>query len=75
MAFGWGKAAISNYHLSLKNPELTTPPPSTDESADAYQQVQNADDEHKGSLTHELIAGAAAFIAFKHFEDKQRSEG
>lgn len=49
--------------------------PIAGESNDAVQQVENTDDEHKGSLTHEAIAGAASFYAFKKFEDEQRAKG
>ncbi|KAH8702335.1 putative CipC-like antibiotic response protein [Talaromyces proteolyticus] len=33
------------------------------------------DQPHEGKLSHELIAGAASFEAFKAFEDHRRSEG
>jgi hypothetical protein len=44
------------------------------ESEDAYKQVQD-DGENNGSFGHEAIAGAAAFGAFKMYEDKQRKDG
>ncbi|RFU25887.1 hypothetical protein B7463_g10454, partial [Scytalidium lignicola] len=43
-----------------------------DQSQDDYQQVQ---EHHEGKLSHELVAGAASFGAFKIFEDRQRAEG
>jgi len=43
------------------------------ESHDAYQEVQNSD--HQAKLSHEVVAGGAAFTAFKMFEDRQRKEG
>jgi len=55
-----------------------------DESHDAYQQVYNQDqdqynggpdDPNQGKFSHELVAGAASFEAFKLFEDRQRKEG
>ncbi|KAI5789260.1 putative CipC-like antibiotic response protein [Pyronema domesticum] len=46
------------------------------ESHEAYEQVKNSEGrEHEGSFSHELIAGAAAFEAFKAFENHQRREG
>jgi hypothetical protein len=43
---------------------------------ESYKQVYgNGGQEHDGSFTHELIAGAASFEAMKAFEDKQRREG
>lgn len=44
------------------------------ESEDAYKQVQD-DDQNTGSFSHEAIAGAASFGAFKMYEDKQRKDG
>jgi len=43
------------------------------ESHEAYQEVNNAPNEAK--FSHEALAGAAAFGAFKMFEDKQRDDG
>jgi hypothetical protein len=43
------------------------------ESEDAYNQVQQGD--NQSSFGHEAIAGAASFGAFKMFEDHQRKEG
>jgi hypothetical protein len=52
------------------------------DSADAYQQVNNDQnsydpnaDPNTGSFGHEAVAGAAAFGAFKYYEDQQRKEG
>ncbi|KAF2229232.1 hypothetical protein EV356DRAFT_580971 [Viridothelium virens] len=45
------------------------------ESHDAYQQVYDDNQENKASLSHELIAGGAAFTAFKAFEDDKRKKG
>lgn len=38
-----------------------------------YDQAYN--DDHKGSLSHEVLAGAASFAALKHFEDDRRKDG
>ncbi|KAF2090682.1 putative CipC-like antibiotic response protein [Saccharata proteae CBS 121410] len=45
------------------------------ESHDAYQEVYNKDEGNQSSLSHELVAGGAAFAGFKAFEDHQRKEG
>jgi hypothetical protein len=37
--------------------------------------VYGGQEEHKGKFSHELIAGAASFEAFKAFEDHRRKEG
>ncbi|KAI9740482.1 MAG: hypothetical protein M1834_005062 [Cirrosporium novae-zelandiae] len=44
---------------------------------DAHRQVYREDGgpEHQAKLSHELIAGGAAFEGFKKFEDHQRAEG
>ena len=49
----------------------------TDKNEDNYQQVYENDnfEENKASLGHEAIAGGAAFMGFKMFEDRQRKEG
>lgn len=49
----------------------------TGESEDSYERVYNNDnfEEHKSKLSHEVIAGGAAFAGFKAFEDSQRREG
>ncbi|KAK9323916.1 hypothetical protein V1517DRAFT_319231 [Lipomyces orientalis] len=42
------------------------------------QQIYNSEytpEEHKAKFSHEAIAGAASFGAFKVFEDRQRQEG
>jgi len=44
-----------------------------EDSHDAYQQVN--DDGNRAELSHEVLAGGAAFGAFKLFEDRQRKEG
>jgi hypothetical protein len=64
-----------SFLLYKRRSQLTSSLIPPGESADAFNQVQNTDDDHKGSLTHELIAGAAAFFAFKKFEDSKRAEG
>ncbi|KAL1602091.1 hypothetical protein SLS59_005259 [Nothophoma quercina] len=48
-----------------------------DKSEDSYEQVYNNDnfEENKSSLSHEVVAGGAAFAGFKAFEDHQRNEG
>jgi hypothetical protein len=43
------------------------------ESEQSYNDVQQSD--NQSSFSHEAIAGAASFGAFKIFEDRQRSEG
>lgn len=47
------------------------------DSEQSYDRVYNNDnfEEHKSSLSHEVIAGGAAFAGFKAFEDHQRKEG
>ncbi|KAJ9371855.1 hypothetical protein DTO282F9_3180 [Paecilomyces variotii] len=46
------------------------------ESEDAHRRVYRGEGEqHEGKFSHELIAGAASFEAFKKFEDHQRKEG
>jgi hypothetical protein len=47
---------------------------STDDSQQHHENVYGQK-EHEGKLSHELIAGAASFEAFKVFEDHRRSEG
>lgn len=44
-----------------------------DESEQAHEQVYGG--QHEGKLSHELIAGAASFEAFKAYEDKKEREG
>ncbi|KAA8895943.1 hypothetical protein FN846DRAFT_967326 [Sphaerosporella brunnea] len=44
-----------------------------EESHREYQEYSG--EEHQAKLSHEVLAGAAAFGAFKVFEDRQRSEG
>lgn len=51
---------------------------SAGESHEQYNQVYDNDgqqQDHQGSLGHEVIAGGASFAAFKAFEDHQRKEG
>ncbi|CRG87250.1 hypothetical protein PISL3812_04267 [Talaromyces islandicus] len=45
-----------------------------DDSQKHHENVYGQE-EHKGKLSHELIAGAASFEAFKAFEDHRRKEG
>jgi hypothetical protein len=45
-----------------------------DESQNSHEQVYGGQ-RHEGKLSHELIAGAASFEAFKAFEDHRRAEG
>lgn len=45
-----------------------------DESENSHGQVYGGQP-HEGKLSHELIAGAASFEAFKAFEDHRRAEG
>ncbi|KAE8448979.1 hypothetical protein EG329_008567 [Mollisiaceae sp. DMI_Dod_QoI] len=44
-----------------------------DDAQSSYNDAQQS--ENTGSLTHEVVAGAASFGAFKYFEDRQRAEG
>lgn len=44
-----------------------------DDSQNSHEQVYGQ--QHEGKLSHELIAGAASFEAFKAFEDHRRKEG
>ncbi|KAF5017420.1 hypothetical protein F66182_10652, partial [Fusarium sp. NRRL 66182] len=44
-----------------------------DDSQNSHEQVYGQ--QHEGKLSHELIAGAASFEAFKAFEDHCRKEG
>ncbi|KAH0558626.1 hypothetical protein GP486_004725 [Trichoglossum hirsutum] len=46
------------------------------ESHDAHEKVySDGGPKHEAKLSHELIAGAAAFEGFKLFEDRQRKQG
>ncbi|RPB05206.1 hypothetical protein L873DRAFT_954104 [Choiromyces venosus 120613-1] len=46
------------------------------DSHDAWKQLyKNDGGSHGGNLSHELVAGAAAFEGFKLFENHQRREG
>lgn len=45
-----------------------------DDSQQSHEQVYG-DQPHEGKLSHEIIAGAASFEAFKAFEDHRRNEG
>jgi len=47
------------------------------EAHDSYQQAYdtNSGEPNDAKFSHEAIAGAASFAAFKAFEDKQRNEG
>lgn len=45
-----------------------------DDSHESHRKVYGGE-KHEGKLSHELIAGAASFEAFKAFEDHQRKEG
>ncbi|ORZ24738.1 hypothetical protein BCR42DRAFT_403550 [Absidia repens] len=40
-----------------------------------HEEVNNASDEHKGSLTHEAIAGAAAYQALKAYNEHCEKNG
>jgi hypothetical protein len=49
-------------------------------SGEAHENYQQAYDTNSGApneakFSHEAIAGAASFAAFKSFEDRQRSDG
>lgn len=45
-----------------------------DESREKRDEIYNGQP-HESHLSHELVAGGAAFEAMKLFEDRQRSEG
>ena len=45
-----------------------------DDAQDAHQQVYG-EERHEGKLSHEVLAGGAAFEGMKLFEDHQRKEG
>jgi hypothetical protein len=46
------------------------------DAQEQYQQVYESDQQpHEAKFSHEAIAGAGAFAAFKAFEDHQRKEG
>ena len=45
----------------------------TDDAEDDHRDVYQG--RHEGKLSHELIAGAAAFEGFKLFEDHQHKQG
>ncbi|KAI9063233.1 hypothetical protein FKP32DRAFT_1676644 [Trametes sanguinea] len=45
------------------------------DEAQAYQQVINTPEEHKASLSHELIAAAASYEAAKAYEQHCEREG
>ena len=71
MAWGWGKFnSLATTSLAARV-ELTL---FTDEAQDAHQQVYG-DQPHEGKLSHEVLAGGAAFAGFKLYEDHQRKEG
>ncbi|ORZ25053.1 hypothetical protein BCR42DRAFT_399282 [Absidia repens] len=40
-----------------------------------HEEVSNASEEHKGSLTHEVIAGAAAYQALKAYNEHCEKNG
>ena len=49
-------------------------PPETDEAKNARDEIYDGSP-HESKLSHELVAGGAAFEAMKLFEDRQRKEG
>lgn len=77
--FGWGMSIPVLSHVP-ELPERTIDAikvyanPFTDESQDAHRQVYG-EERHEAKFSHEAIAGAASFEAFKAFEDHQRKEG
>lgn len=46
-----------------------------DESRDAYNQTYPEHKSHDPNFGHELLAGGAAFVGMKMFEDHQRKQG
>jgi Protein of unknown function (DUF3759) len=57
---------------SLRSVSKLTP---LGEAHEQYQEVYENDQPHEAKFSHEAIAGAGAFAAFKTFEDHQRKEG
>ncbi|KAH9033894.1 hypothetical protein EDB85DRAFT_1949402 [Lactarius pseudohatsudake] len=45
------------------------------EVSQAYSEVESTPNEHKAKLSHELIAGAAAYEAAKAYEEHSEREG
>jgi len=45
------------------------------DNEDAYNQIQGSDDHHEGSFGHELLGGAAAFAAFRAYENHEATNG
>lgn len=68
--FGWGKLLFMPRYPCRSSRFVG-------ESHDAYNQVydDNGQPKNEAELSHELVAGGAAFAAFKAFEDRQRKEG
>ena len=64
--FGWGESPLVHSHWQ----KLT----GTDESQKNYDDVNN-DSDNQAKFSHEALAGAASFGAFKMFEDRQRADG
>lgn len=61
-------------------PNSPFPAPSNPSPGDAHNEYEQAYDTsthqpNEAKLSHEAVAGAASFAAFKAFEDKQRKEG
>ncbi|KAI8372653.1 hypothetical protein EDC96DRAFT_572868 [Choanephora cucurbitarum] len=46
-----------------------------DHFSDSHEKVHGAPEEHKGSLTHELIAGAASYQAVKAYNEHCAKNG
>ncbi|KAH6891333.1 hypothetical protein B0T10DRAFT_547663 [Thelonectria olida] len=46
-----------------------------DEGREQRDRVYEGEERHQSHLTHEVVAGGAAFEAMKKWEDHQRSEG
>jgi Protein of unknown function (DUF3759) len=81
MVFGWGKPIESSVPRSPLLPTAVASPSCQlltilpiGEAQQSYDQVQNGD-VNESSFSHEALAGAASFGAFKMFEDRQRKEG
>ena len=65
--FGFGQ------YLSQFVPDHSSSNNDIDEAKEQSNLVYN--DQHEGHLSHEVIAGGAAFVAMKKFEDSQRDKG
>ena len=68
--FGFGTSTIHPTLPDIETSQLTKSP---DDAEKDYNRVQQSD--NQAEFSHELVAGAGSFMAFKAFEDHQRKEG